>query len=413
MFLTRLTCTNFRSYEAVDLELGPGVAVLAGPNGYGKTNLVEAVYYLATLGSHRVGTDTPLIRAGCESATVAARVRAGVDDDRTLTVAIEIRSGAANRAQLNQAGVRPREIVGAIRCVSFAPEDLAIVRGDPAERRRFLDELVIARWPRLAGVRSEFERALKQKTALLKALSGRSVRAAGAGAEAALGAWDEALVTYGAELVVARLRTVTDVAPHVVEDYGAIAPVGTPAGVRYESSYLPAELTGGPDGGAGPGQFLDTDPAGPAGGGDEGTVLPGVAPAVDDVRAAMMAALERRREDEIARGVCLVGPHRDDLGLSLGELPVKGYASHGEGWSYALALRLASLDVLHDDGVDPVLILDDVFAELDEQRRARVVAAMASVEQALVTVAVPRDLPDNLQAQMFEVGRGYVTAVGT
>ena len=375
MYLTRLRLTNFRSYESADLELGPGTTVFVGPNGYGKTNLVEAVGFLATLGSHRVGSDQPLIRAGCDQATVVARVQAGVGDDRCLEVGVEIRASGANRALLNAASVRPREILGAVRTVVFAPEDLSIVRGDPSERRRFIDELVVSRWPRLAGVKAEYDRALKQKTALLKAMSGRSVRMAGAGAEETLGVWDEAIVNLGAELVASRIRTVDDISPLVANDYDGIAPVPSLAQVSYSSSSVPA----------------------------------GTPPEVELIKGMLAERIEARRGEEIARGVCLVGPHRDDVSLVLGALPVKGYASHGEGWSYALALRLASVDLLQEDGVDPILILDDVFAELDEHRRTRVVQAMESIEQALVTVAVRKDLPGTLTARFFDVGRGTVT----
>ncbi|MCL2470939.1 MAG: DNA replication/repair protein RecF [Propionibacteriaceae bacterium] len=374
MYLSHLRLTDFRSYEHLDLALGPGTNVFAGPNGHGKTNLVEAVHFLATLESHRVAGDQPLIRSGCEMATVSARVQAGVGDDRSLSVAVEIRAGQSNRAQLNKAAVRPREILGAVRTVVFAPEDLAIVRGDPAARRAFIDELVVTRWPRIAGVRAEYDRALKQKTALLKALSGRGQRHGGGGAEETLDVWDEAIARLGAQVVAARLRTIDDIHPMLETNYDGIAPVPSRATMAYQSSSVPLETSSD----------------------------------VDEVREYLAGKIEQRRGEEIARGVCLVGPHRDDLSLSLGDLPVKGYASHGEGWSFALALRLASLDLLHDDGVEPILILDDVFAELDEHRRTRVVQAVTSVEQALVTVAVRRDLPDNLAATMYDVEPGIV-----
>jgi len=375
VYLSELRLRDFRSYESADLELGQGTTVFLGPNGYGKTNLVEAVQYLATLGSHRVGSDQPLVRSGCDVATIAAKVHAGRDDDRTLSVAVDIKLGAPNRALLNKAAVRPRQILGAVRTVFFAPEDLAIVRGDPAERRGFIDELITSRWPRLAGVRSEYDRALRQKTALLKAISGRSVRSAGAGAEETIGVWDETMITLGAEIVAARLRTLADLVPLVASHYGAIAPVNATARLAYQSS----------------------------------SVDPEVGSEVDQVRQALAGQMQARHGDELARGICLVGPHRDDIACFLGDLPVRGYASHGEGWSYALALRLASVDLLREDGVEPVLILDDVFAELDEHRRQRVVAASQSVEQTLVTAAVPADLPPNFAAAVFQVEPGVVS----
>jgi DNA replication and repair protein RecF len=283
-----------------------------------------------------------------------------------------------NKALLNRAPVRPRDILGALRTVFFAPEDLAIVRGDPSERRTFIDELVTTRWPRMAGVRADYDRALKQKTALLKALSGRGMRSGGEGAEQTLSSWDEAMVTCGGELVAARLRTLADLAPLITETYDALAPIASAASAIYHSSNLK--------------KGMESD--------------------VELVRQCLAEAMEARRGEELTRGICLVGPHRDDIILSLADLPVRGYASHGEGWSLALALRLASLDLLQADGVEPVLILDDVFAELDEHRRARVVEAMDRVEQTLISVAVRRDLPSNLQAHLFEVGLGVVCPLG-
>ena len=375
MYLSTLRLTDFRSYESVDLVLEPGTTIFVGPNGYGKTNLVEAVHFLAVLGSHRVASDQPLIRSGCAQATVGARVHAGVGDDRSLEIGVEIRSVGANKALLNGAAVRPREILGAVRTVVFAPEDLAIVRGDPSERRGFIDELVVSRWPRFAGVKAEYDRVLKQKTALLKAMSGRGAKAAGAGADETLSVWDEAMARLGGELVAARLRTLNDLAGPVAENYDSIAPTRSSASISYHSPSVPADSP----------------------------------PEAGQIGLLLAEKTRERRGEEIARGVCLVGPHRDDITLLLGSLPVKGYASHGEGWSYALALRLASVDLLHEDGVEPILILDDVFAELDEHRRARVVGAMESVEQALVTVAVRRDLPENLRGRFFDVEPGTVT----
>ena len=375
MYLTHLGLTDFRSYESVELGLEPGTTVFLGPNGSGKTNLVEAVEYLATLGSHRVAAEAPLIREGCETATVAARVRAGVGDSRSLSVAVDIRTGVSNRALLNRAPVRPRQILGAVRTVMFAPEDLAIVRGDPAERRRFIDDLVGARWPRLVGVRAEYDKALRQKTTLLKSMSGRGNRSAGAGGADALGIWNQTLAIFGAELVAARLRTLLDIGPLVSRHYDLIAARESTIGVSYQSSWL------GPD----------------------------PAPEAGAIQDRLRAAMADRHDEEIARGQSLAGPHRDDLALSIGGLPVRGYASHGEGWSYALALKLASLSLLQEDGVEPILILDDVFAELDQTRRAQLVEAMASVDQTLVTAAVADDLPEGLKAKFYAVTRGTVT----
>ena len=372
MYLSHLRLANFRSYEALDLELRPGTTIFCGANGHGKTNLLEAVHVLATLTSHRVSSHGPLIREGCDCATLSARVQASATDDRALSVGLEIRQGMANKALLNRAPVRPREIIGAVRMVCFAPEDLGLVRGDPAGRRDFIDTLLITRWPRLAGVKAEFERALKQKTALLKTLARRGATPSDG---EMIAAWNEVMITRGSELVAARLRSVRDLAPRVSHHYDQIAPMDSRAHLSYHSS------------------SLDVDAS------------------EDEIHAQLAEHSLRRRDEEIARGVCLVGPHRDDLVLSLSGRPVKGYASHGEGWSYALAMRLASLDVLHQDGLDPILLLDDVFAELDEDRRRRVADAMESVEQRLVSVAVTSDVPGNLHAEVFHVHPGRVEEV--
>ncbi|MDR2896127.1 MAG: DNA replication/repair protein RecF [Propionibacteriaceae bacterium] len=371
MFLTHLRLADYRSYRRLDLPLSVGTTVLLGPNGYGKTNLVEAVAFLATLSSHRVASNAPLIRSGANRATIAARVQAGRDDDRCLSVGIDIRAVGSNQASLNQAVVRPRAILGAVRVVVFSPEDLCLTAGDPADRRRFIDELIISRWPRLAGVKADYDKALRQKNQLLKSLSGKSVRTAGAGADLTIDLWNETLATVGAELVAARLKTIADLADPAQNNYDAIAPRASSARVAYQF--------------AGIDQPTAIDPAG--------------------LKEALLTGMDRRRGDELARGQSLVGPHRDELSLSLGELPVKGYASHGESWSFALSLRLASLELLQADGVEPILILDDVFAELDEQRRARVVTAIGTVDQALVTAAVAHDLPANLAAWIIRVDR--------
>lgn len=379
MYVTALGLTDFRSYARAEVDLDPGATLFLGPNGQGKTNLVEAVEYVATLGSHRVATDQPLVRSGQAKAVIQARIRAGQDDDRSLALDLEINLGAPNQARLNKAPVRPRDLMGALRIVVFAPEDLALAKGDPADRRGFLDSLVATRWPRLAGVRSDYERVLRQRTTLLKALSGRAVRSAGAEAGATLEVWDERLVALGAELVAARLATVRELAPLYAAQYERLAPVQNAALVAYQSRVEPDWEQGG---GA-------VDPAG--------------------IAECLRAAIERRRADELQRGQCLVGPHRDDLRLEVAALPVKGYASHGEAWSVALGLRLASLDLLRADGIEPVLILDDVFAELDATRRARLAHTIGSAEQVLMTAAVAADVPGELVHDTYLVRLGSVS----
>ena len=376
MFVTHLSLADFRSYASVELRLEPGVTTFTGANGQGKTNLVEAVDYLATLGSHRVASEAPLVRHTAERAIVRGRVQAGLDDPRQLLLEIEMLPGRQNRASLNRAPLRrPRELLGALRTVLFSPEDLALIKGDPSERRRFIDELITTRWPRLAGVRSDYDRVLRQRSTRLKSLSGRG-RSIPDGAAATLEVWDESLAGFGAELIQARVRTLADLTPHLQRAYLAIAPTNNDAQLAYRSPIEPEPDT-----------------------------------SVEELRARLILAMAERRSDEIARGVCLVGPHRDDIVLSLGELPAKGYASHGESWSFALALKLASFDLLRADGVEPVLILDDVFAELDQMRRERLAGMVAEAEQVLITAAVAADVPAALGGRRFQVGGGEVKEI--
>lgn len=363
--------------------------MLLGANGQGKTNLVEALGYLATLGSHRVATDAPLVRHGAARAITRAVV---VNDDRELIVEVEISPGKANRARVNRAPVaRPRDVLGILRTVLFAPEDLALVRGDPGERRRFLDDLLVARMPRYAGVRADYDRVLRQRSALLKTVGfarrGGRRRAAGDPADAGndlhtLEVWDGHLAKHGAALLAGRLNLVADLAPFLAASYAGVAPESQPAEIRYRSSVGDRLPPGGQPGGP------RADPA--------------------ELETELLAEVARVRQQELDRGVCLVGPHRDDLDLVLGAAPAKGYASHGESWSFALSLRLAAFDLLREDGADPVLILDDVFAELDRRRRQRLAEVAASAEQVLVTAAVAEDVPAELAGARYVVEAGEV-----
>ncbi len=380
MHLSHLSLRDFRSYPEVELPLEQGVTVLVGPNGHGKTNLVEAVGYLSTLSSHRVAQDAPLVRLNAERAVVRGNVVRG---DRALLVEIEITPGRANRARVNRSPVpRPREVLGILRSVLFAPEDLALVKGDPSERRRFLDDLLVARAPRFVGVRADYDRVLRQRNALLKS-AGANVRA-GKGDLRTLEVWDSHLATSGAELLAARLELVDALRPLVDKAYNSVADTATstgPVAADYRSSL-----------------------------GDD-------VPLVADrelLAAAMLERLASTRKAELERGVSLVGPHRDDLVLKLGPMPAKGYASHGESWSLALALRLASYDLLRadsDDDGEPVLVLDDVFAELDTTRRDRLAALVAGATQVLVTAAVVADVPESLQGARVDVMGGEVRRV--
>jgi DNA replication and repair protein RecF len=362
---------DFRSWASADFELGSGATLIIGANGYGKTNLIEALWYSATLGSHRVATDAPLVRTGATRALVSTIV---VNDGRELAVDLEIAAGRANRVRLNRSPVRSaREVVGVLRAVLFAPEDLALVRGDPAERRRYLDELASARRPRIAAVRADYSHALRQRTALLKGAAGQLHRGERSALDT-LDVWDGQLAAHGAELMAARIDLVNQLAPEVEKAYQLLAPGTRPAAISYRAN-------------------LETTPADAGDHEDNAAYL----------EAALLAALSQRRPAELERGVCLVGPHRDELELRLGDQPVKGFASHGESWSMALALRLAAYQLLRSEGAEPVLLLDDVFAELDVARRRALAEVAGAAEQVLVTAAVPDDVPTGLRAEQVAI----------
>lgn len=374
MHVRHLELTDFRSYSQVAVDFGLGGSVLVGANGVGKTNLVESLAYVATQSSRRAANDTPLVRAGATAAVIRCAV---VHDGRELLVELEIVPGRANRARLNHSPVRrPRDVTGSLRLVMFAPEDLELVRGDPQERRRYLDDLLVTRQPRYAGVRADYERVVKQRNALLRtAYLARKVGGR-AGDLSTLDVWDAHLARYGAELLAGRLELVTVLAPHVTKAYDAVAAGRGAAGLAYRSGL-----------------------------GD------GLAGDRDALREGLTTALRQVRQSEVERGVTLVGPHRDDLSLTLGQLPTRGYASHGESWSYALALRLAAYDLLRADGIEPVLVLDDVFAELDAGRRLRLAELVGGANQLLVTCAVAEDVPAALRGARYEVHEGAVCRV--
>ena len=388
MYVSQLSLVDFRSYAAVDLELEPGVTSLVGPNGQGKTNLVEAIGYVATLASHRVSSDAALIRSGAPCAVVRARVVRG---DRSRLVEIEIAAGKANRARINRSPVpRVRDVLGTLRSVLFAPEDISLVKGDPDGRRRFLDELAVLVTPRMAGVLGDYDRVLRQRGALLKS-AGTAMRSArGDGDLRTLDVWDAKLAQAGAQIIGVRQALVDALSPHVAGAYEQVSGGQGAARIGYRSSLDGCE--------------------------------PPDAPVDASLEVRLVEAMGRLRTQEIARGVCLVGPHRDDVVLELGGLPAKGYASHGESWSLALALRLASYrlltqpdgpDWVSDWGVDgePVLILDDVFAELDARRRDRLAELVSGAGQVLVTAAVASDVPEQLVGDRVEVMDGRATRV--
>ena len=369
MRLERLEVVDFRNHDRASVELPAGVSALVGPNGVGKTNLLEAVGYLATLGSHRVGQDAALIRAGASSAVIRAAVqRAG----RRLLVDVELRPGSGVRGRVNGAPVpRARDLLGVVRATVFAPEDLGLVRGDPEERRRFLDTLATQRLPRYHGSRQDYDRVLRQRNTLLRSAGGRLP----ASALATLEVWDEKLASAGAEIWSERLRLVAALTPRVELAYQRLAGRDDLVEVAYVSSVA---------GTAG----LDPDPA--------------------KLAQALRERLVADRAREVERGITLSGPHRDDLALALRGLPARTHASHGEAWSLALALRLGSHRLLAEEGEEPVLLMDDVFAELDRQRRDRVAEAALAAEQTIVTAAVPEELPGELNAAVFHVEPGSV-----
>jgi DNA replication and repair protein RecF len=381
--LTRLSLTDFRSYREAEVTLGPGVTTFQGSNGQGKTNLVEAACYLATFGSHRVATDAPLIRQGADRAILRGVVSAA---GRDSLLEIEINPGRANRVRLNKAPApRPREVLGVVRCVLFAPEDIAVVKGDPDQRRRYLDDLLVAMRPRYAGVRADYERVLRQRTALLK-----SAKARGAVPAGALEVWDDHLVTAGVQLTAGRIRLVRELRPLVARCYSSVSGTERDTSLWYRMSAAAAENAAGAPAGADAGRDLDPDP--------------------DKLALTLREALAARRRAELERAVCLVGPHRDELELQIGGLPARGYASHGESWSLALALRLAAYQLLRASGEDPVLMLDDVFAELDTGRRDRLAELVGDAEQVLVTAAVPLDVPAGLAGARFRVADGVISS---
>jgi DNA replication and repair protein RecF len=411
VFVSHLSLTDYRSYATVELPLEPGVTALVGPNGQGKTNLVEAIGYVATLSSHRVPADAALVRSGAQRAVVRTRV---VRDGRATTVELEITPGRANRARVNGGSpVRARDVLGILRTVQFAPEDLSLVKGDPDGRRRFLDELLVQLSPRMAAVVAEYERVLRQRSALLKS-AGAALRSSRGADLRTLDVWDGKLAETGARITVARRRLVGALAGPVAAAYEQVSAGQGAARIVYRPSLQNLAATGAPD-------RASVDTPDPSGADDQQSGQPAQAHLVE---AQLLEAMGRLRSKEIERGVSLVGPHRDELVLTLGDLPAKGYASHGESWSFALALRLGSASLLrtgiHDDegwsadwgpDGDPVLVLDDVFAELDARRRDRLAELVAPAGQVLITAAVPGDVPEALSGGRVDVMGGEVARV--
>jgi len=363
MRINKLSLTNFRSYKELELNLTNGATTFIGSNGSGKTNIVEAIIYLSFLSSHRVSQNQPLIALGSDQAIIRCEIE---KEERTLQIDLEINTNKTNRARINQNPVRSqREILGACQCVYFSPEDLDLVRGDPSTRRDFLDRLLVTQSPRIAGVISDYERIIKQRNSLLKTRAPKN----------SLIPWNEQLVNIGAVLTTERILLTQTLNPYVSESYAKLNEV-KPAWIAYK------------------------------------TTLEGATTDLDKNKEIYTQLLEEVQYQEIERGTTLIGPHRDDLVLHLGDFPAKGYASHGESWSIAISLRLSSFNLLRSQGAEPILILDDVFAELDTERREHLMQATQLAEQTIITAAVESDLPATLQTVKYYVHQGRVTKAG-
>jgi DNA replication and repair protein RecF len=390
VFIKHLSLADFRNYKTAEVSLNPGVNLLIGPNGQGKTNLVEAIRYLSTLSSHRVAGYTPMIKQGSGQAIIRALAS---HEDRDVLLELELNRDAPNKARINKSPAQKvRDVLGYVNSVTFAPEDLDIIKRDPSNRRAFIDELVIQVWPRFAGVYADFERVLKQRNTLLK--TARQTGAKGS-ALSTLDAWDQSLISFGSEIIAARVDLVERLRPYLFAAYQSIAVTNNEPKILIKSSllgtFVPSWLDEEPAETDGSEEFISTSNR-------------------EEIAELYKAKLELVRPKELERGITMVGPHRDDLLLMLGTLPAKGYASHGESWSYALALRLASIELLRKEtrSGDPVLILDDVFAELDAGRRERLAAMAQQNEQVLITAAVAEDVPKELRASVFKVSAGVV-----
>jgi DNA replication and repair protein RecF len=392
VIVEHLSLVDFRNYAAADVELGPGPNVFVGRNGQGKTNLAEAIAFFATLGSHRVSNDAPMVRDGADAAIIRARLAHG---DRRVQLEAQVNRQGSNKARVNGSSVKPTELPRYAQVVLFAPEDLQIVRGDPSARRRFADQLLVQRAPRMAGVLADYDRVLKQRTALLKSAKARGIRG---DALSTLDVWDDKLVSLGTQLIAARLALASDLATPLAAAYTAIA--GADHDPQIEWALSVAGAVSDDDGDAG--SASATSAAAASGEPADSSA--------DRIAELFRQALAAKRTSELERGLTLVGPHRDDLLLRIRGLPVKGYASHGESWSVALSLRLASAELLRADSRlgDPVLILDDVFAELDTDRRSRLAHLAADYEQVVVTAAVEGDVPEGLRARMVRVEAGRI-----
>lgn len=399
MRISQLTLTDFRSYAQAELQLHPGPNVLLGFNGVGKTNIAEAIGYLSTLSSHRVSQDGPLVRHTAKQAFIRAEAHRGT---RQARLEVEINPGRSNRARINRGNpVRATDVLGILRTVLFAPEDLELIKGSPGVRRRLLDDLAVQLRPALGRVRLDYEKVLKQRNALLKSIRHQGFTATH---ESTLEVWDHQLAEAGAHLLHARLKMLSALRPHVATAYQQLSGSVRTARLQYLSSLDAPEDPGAPEAPGPESEAENVELAAQPGALDVSALE---SCSREELTALMLQGLNQARREERERGITLVGPHRDDLSLTLDEVPVKGFASHGETWSFALSLRLAAYRVMVDDdpeeGARPVLILDDVFAELDARRRRRLAELAAEAEQLIVTAAVDDDVPESLLGNALRV----------
>lgn len=357
MELRRLWLTDFRGYDEADVSFDAGLTAVVGPNGHGKTNLLEAIAYLATLGSFRGAPIEALIRAGTDRAVIRAE---GEREGRSLLLEAEVVAGGRNRAQLNRQPLRrARDLLGALRVTVFSPDDLALVKGGPGERRTYLDTTLVALHPRHDQARTDLDRILRQRGALLKGAGGRL----NAEVELTLDVFDAKLVEAGEALARSRQELVDELGPVLASAYGEVAGDATVVVARYDPPWMASGLA-----------------------------------------AALVAA----RRDDLRRGVSTVGPHRDDVELSLGDLPARTHASQGEQRSLALALRLAAHEVVtRRTDTPPVLLLDDVFSELDPDRSDALLRTLPAGQTVLSTAT---ELPSGaVPGKVLEVRSGTVT----